>query len=147
MPTESPIRVAAIVRNEKAQVLLVHHFHRGSSFWTLPGGGLNELETPQDAVTREVAEETGHSIVLDGLAGMGVLRKDRWEQAKVGLFFCARSTSVAEPRAEVGEKILEARFFDVTTIPASFRPRETLMLLDRTALVPCLELTFVEDDA
>ncbi|MEU7062981.1 NUDIX domain-containing protein [Streptomyces sp. NPDC053429] len=33
--------------------------HDGPEYWTLPGGGLEPGEDPQDAVRREVAEETG----------------------------------------------------------------------------------------
>lgn len=33
--------------------------HDGQEYWTLPGGGIQPGETPQQAVMREVAEETG----------------------------------------------------------------------------------------
>jgi 8-oxo-dGTP diphosphatase len=33
--------------------------HDGQEYWTLPGGGIQPGETPERAVMREVAEETG----------------------------------------------------------------------------------------
>jgi 8-oxo-dGTP diphosphatase len=37
-------------------------------YWTLPGGGLNFGESPEDAVVREVEEETGLHIRLGSIA-------------------------------------------------------------------------------
>ncbi len=44
--------VAIIVRNEKILMEKVHFFER--DFYTLPGGGIEEGETPEQAVLREV---------------------------------------------------------------------------------------------
>jgi 8-oxo-dGTP diphosphatase len=35
--------------------------------WMLPGGGLDHGETPEDAVVREFAEETGYRVTVDRL--------------------------------------------------------------------------------
>ncbi|HEY3515395.1 MAG TPA: NUDIX domain-containing protein, partial [Kribbella sp.] len=40
------------------------------SWWTLPGGGVEQNEDPFDAVTREVAEETGYESVVEEMLGV-----------------------------------------------------------------------------
>lgn len=40
-------------------ILMVHCDHGTHAHWTLPGGGLEADETPEDAVIRELREEAG----------------------------------------------------------------------------------------
>ena len=45
--------------------------HDGVEYWTLPGGGVGEGETAEEAVVREVAEETGlHALAVRYLLDM-----------------------------------------------------------------------------
>lgn len=39
----------------------------GAGLWTLPGGGVDPGEAPLDGVVREVHEEAGQQVVVDGL--------------------------------------------------------------------------------
>jgi 8-oxo-dGTP pyrophosphatase MutT (NUDIX family) len=49
----------AIVLDPAERILLVHfRFPRGS-FWATPGGGIDEGETAEEAITRELDEEAG----------------------------------------------------------------------------------------
>jgi 8-oxo-dGTP pyrophosphatase MutT (NUDIX family) len=49
----------AIVLDPAERILLVHfRFPRGS-FWATPGGGIDEGETPEQTIVRELDEETG----------------------------------------------------------------------------------------
>ncbi len=47
--------VGVIIKNEK--VLLFHRFNQGKEYWVFPGGGIEEGETPEIAVDREIDEE------------------------------------------------------------------------------------------
>jgi len=46
------IGVFAIIFNEKKEVLLCHR--RDYDLWNLPGGGLEENESPWDGIIREI---------------------------------------------------------------------------------------------
>ncbi len=66
----------------------------GSDSWSLPGGRLNEEDTPREAVKREIEEETGLSI--DNLHPYEVLLlKDRY-QTKYSVFFTCNVINVKE---------------------------------------------------
>ncbi|WP_250028551.1 NUDIX hydrolase [Paractinoplanes maris] len=58
-----------ICRDETGRVLLARNSPLSSfpGLWTLPGGGVDQGEHPDDAVVREFGEETGLSVKIDGL--------------------------------------------------------------------------------
>ncbi|RDI26512.1 NUDIX hydrolase [Lentzea flaviverrucosa] len=96
-------RLAAYaVSIENDHVLLV----RDDDHWSLPGGGVEPLEDPFDAVVREVAEETGCEAVVERLLGVDsrvISPADRYDPSRgshqnVGVFYLVRITG--EPRPE-----------------------------------------------
>ncbi|HXG83474.1 MAG TPA: NUDIX hydrolase [Pyrinomonadaceae bacterium] len=53
------VSAAAVVTNEKGEVLLLDHVFRPFSNWGIPGGFIEAGEQPEKAVIREIREETG----------------------------------------------------------------------------------------
>lgn len=73
MPEQQPSRVAcvgAIIRDDQGRVLLVRRANEpGRGLWSLPGGRIEVGESEAVAVAREVLEETGLVVDVDGLVG------------------------------------------------------------------------------
>lgn len=55
------VRVCAIIKKENL-VLLIHRFKNGDEYWVFPGGGVESSETWDQALEREVKEETSLGI-------------------------------------------------------------------------------------
>jgi len=62
------IGVFATIVNERNEIL--HILRNDMDLWETPGGGLEESETPKQAVVREVKEETGFDIEVIRLSGI-----------------------------------------------------------------------------
>ena len=97
--------------------------------WTLPGGGVELHETVEEAVVREVREETGYDVELGALLGVDtfVMAPDqRFEpvgdrpQKNVRVFFAATVTGGAlAPEADGTTD--EARWVPLADVPALVR--------------------------
>jgi 8-oxo-dGTP diphosphatase len=61
------VAVAGLIRNDAGQVLLVRTAWRNDT-WELPGGQVEEGESPDSALMRELMEETGIDVELDGVS-------------------------------------------------------------------------------
>ena len=60
------ISQALVLQGNK--ILMVKQFvQRGDIVWNFPGGGIEGMETPEEACVREVKEETGYDVVIKRL--------------------------------------------------------------------------------
>lgn len=64
------IHVSTIIQEEGRILLVQEAKPQNRDLWNLPGGHLEEAETLQEGAVREVFEETGLNIVLEGLVGV-----------------------------------------------------------------------------
>jgi 8-oxo-dGTP diphosphatase len=71
-PQRSRVSAYALI-HDSGRILLCRlskEVPRWEGRWTLPGGGLDFGESPEDAVVREVGEETGYQVRVKSLAAI-----------------------------------------------------------------------------
>jgi 8-oxo-dGTP diphosphatase len=62
---DRPRACAAVIHDD--MILMVNHQNGPHNYWTLPGGGVNDGETFEQAVVREVKEESGLDVTVGDL--------------------------------------------------------------------------------
>ena len=108
------------------RVLLCHR--RDLNVWNLPGGGVESGELPNEAVVREVQEETGLEVVIERL--VGIYGKVYKRDDLVFTFIC---------RVVGGELFLtdeadECKYFPVDEIPPDTIPKHIERIQDARAI-------------
>jgi 8-oxo-dGTP pyrophosphatase MutT (NUDIX family) len=92
--------------------LLIQTTYSGK-YWTLPGGGIKQKETPEEAAIREVKEEVG--ILIDNAKLLGSYESTA-EYKKDTVFLTYAETSVQQVITHTGE-IAIAKWFSTNTLP------------------------------
>jgi len=57
----------AIVRDDQILLIKHHVYENDSEFWVIPGGGMEEGETEEESVIREMQEETNLTVQVERL--------------------------------------------------------------------------------
>ena len=129
------VSVAALVTNEKGEILLVNSPWRG---WEYPGGLIEPGETFQQALHREVLEESGAEIEITGFVGIC----KNVERNIVNIDFTARYIGGELRTSEESTEVLWAtpeQAMQMITFPLT-RKRLANMLSDREeAVLFCFE--------
>ncbi|HSP39485.1 MAG TPA: NUDIX domain-containing protein [Frankiaceae bacterium] len=125
-----PIRcVGAVVTDSRGRILLVQRANEpGRGLWSLPGGRVEPGETDEQAVVREVAEETGLTVEVGRLVG-----RVQIDDYDVGDYSCrvvdgdgTGGNATAETAVAAASDALDAGYLDPRTVPTTPRLVEIL---------------------
>jgi 8-oxo-dGTP diphosphatase len=135
------IGVFALIFNEQGHILLGHR--RDTDWWNLPGGGMEIGETVDEALRREVQEETGLEIEVERLVGV----YSKPQKQEVVLTFRCRITGGT---LQATEEASESRYFQPDTLPENTLPKHRQRiadaLLNQPAAIIRSQLTSTEED-
>lgn len=107
------VAVAALVSDGERVLLVRRAAEPRIGFWALPAGYMDADELPEEAVVREVAEETGVAIAVIGLRGIAPLAG--WDERRgILLIYDARPIGGA---VAAHDDVSEAGWFTPATIP------------------------------
>jgi len=120
----------AIVQDHR--LLLIQHFFyaNGNSYWLVPGGGREPGESEEQAVRREMREETGLEVRVERLLLEVPAEPESRFYRRYKTYLCTPVGGEArpgyEPEAEAAQAyaISDARWFDLRD-PSSWGPEVT----------------------
>lgn len=116
------VTVDAVVftyRADRAQVLLINRkYEPFKGKWALPGGFVGMDEELEDAVVRELAEETGLTgIQLEQMHTFGTVGRDpRGRQITIVFMGIANEQ---QTKIKAGDDAAEAKWFDIDKLPSN----------------------------
>ncbi len=111
------ISVSGVIFDSDGSVLLQRHRHWVKDVWGLPGGIIEGKETLEEALAREVYEETGLNI-----REIQLLRIESGYKLRLEGYFQAKLADDNQQIIIKEDEILEARFFDLDDPPENILP-------------------------
>jgi 8-oxo-dGTP diphosphatase len=111
----------AIIKDHHLLLLRYRDYETGRSLWVFPGGGIEEGETEEECVAREMLEETHLTVEVERLL-FEMPHHDPTMYQKRKVYLCAVMSGEAkpgyEPEEEVRETygIVEVKWFDLRAV-------------------------------
>lgn len=103
--------VAALVEQDGKVLLLKRRDEPLRGFWAPPTGYMELDESAEQAAVREVLEETGFEISLDGLLGV-------YSRANVGILFVVYRAHITGGQMQLSDESEAIGFFAPAALPA-----------------------------
>lgn len=129
------VSVAALVTNDKGEILLVNSPWRG---WEYPGGLIEPGETFQEALHREVREESGVEIEITGFVGIC----KNVERNIVNIDFTARYLDGELKTSEESTEVVwvtPEKAFDMITFPLTRKRLKNMLSGREEAVLFCFK--------
>lgn len=117
------IGVTGIILNDKNEILLFKYNYRQTE-WGLPGGYIKAKEHPQEALEREIEEESGFIVSVDEELK---IRTDR-EAARVDISFVGK---LMGGEFEKSSEVVDAKFFAFDDLPM-LMSKQQLFIIEQT---------------
>lgn len=131
MPRRRPRLKVRVAVERDGLLLLARHERPGDAFWCLPGGGVEPGEAAEPAAVRELWEEAGVEVALDGVIWIAEESGHPDDpDGQVELVFRGRLVTGEPGLATADDRSLVGiRWFPLDAIPDDFRPVELGRLL------------------
>ncbi len=110
-----------MIFDDRGRVLLCHR--RDYDLWNLPGGGVEQGESPWDAVGREIKEETGLDVTSSRLAGI----YGKPQQNEIVFSFVCTITGGTITTNEEADRI---EYFAPDALPPNTSPKQAERIRD-----------------
>lgn len=116
---------AVVLNEDKSKVLL--HQRRDFRIWSLPGGGVETGETPENAAIREVIEETGYEISIVAFVGE-YFRPQLDKTSNINYLFLGQV--IGGGRLSSGSETKAVEWFDLKHLPNRCIPSARIYISD-----------------
>ncbi len=110
-----------IIFDEQKRILLVHR--RDYDLWNLPGGTLEDFESPASAVIREIKEETGLDVEISKL--LGIYNKENKNDMAFS-FLC----KVVGGEITLNDEADKIEYFEIDKLPTNTVPKQVERIKD-----------------
>ncbi len=114
---EPKVAVAALVSDGDHVLLVRRSAIPRIGYWALPAGYMDADELPEEALVREVAEETGLAVRVTGARGVAPLAGWQERRGILLLYRAPRAERRGDAGAVAGDDVSEARWFRRDEMP------------------------------
>lgn len=130
------IKYDGLKEENKGKYLLIQRSENCMNFqgfWETPGGKIDDGESFDDALIREIQEETGLSIVFDGVAGAVDVDIPTKPDLRIAVLYMKAHTD--SDRVQISEEHQDYKWLLVTEFPKNLTPALQKFLLNNSERV------------